>query len=77
MVGEWEGGEVGIKMSWLEKNRKINNPGGEGGNYSGLERNIIVSLNLSNNQSFPIFHAVSNFVLTLSVLLIFSVDLIF
>ena len=75
MVGGWEG--VGIKISWLEKNRKINNRGGGGGNYSALESNIILSLNLSNNQSFTIFHAVSNFVLTLSVLLIFSVDLIF
>ena len=75
MVGGWEG--VGIKIFWLEKNRKINNRGGGGGNYSALESNIILSLNLSNNQSFTIFHAVSNFVLTLSVLLIFSVDLIF
>ena len=31
----WRGGAlVGIKMSWVEKNRKINNRGG-GGDYSG------------------------------------------
>ena len=26
-------------MSWVEKNRRINNRGGEGDNYSGLESN--------------------------------------
>ena len=28
---------VGLKMSWVEKNQKINNRVGEGGNYLGLE----------------------------------------
>ena len=38
-------GEVGIKMSWVGKNRKINNGvcvwrgGGVGGDYSGLQSN--------------------------------------
>ena len=26
-----------VKMSWVEKNRKINNRVGEGGDYLGLE----------------------------------------
>ena len=30
---------VGIKMSWVEKNLKINNLGGEGDDYLGLESN--------------------------------------
>ena len=34
------GGEVGIKMSWVEKCRKINNWRG-GDNYSGLESKIL------------------------------------
>ena len=33
-------GEVGIKMSWVEKNRKINNRVGD--DYSGLESIRIV-----------------------------------
>ena len=45
---------VGIKMSWVEKNRKINiRVGGGGGrDYSGLEsRQLQVKLELNNNFS--------------------------
>ena len=30
-------GGVGMKMSWVEKNQKMNNPGASGDDYSGLE----------------------------------------
>ena len=33
------GGGVEIKMSWVEKNRKINNRNGGGDDYSGIESN--------------------------------------
>ena len=33
-------GAVGIKMSWVEKNRKINNQGGD--DYSGLESTLLI-----------------------------------
>ena len=34
----WGGGGDGIKMSWMEKNRKINNRGGD--DYLGLESGL-------------------------------------
>ena len=43
---------VGIKMSWVEKNRKINIRVGGGGDYSGLEsRQLQVKLELNDNFS--------------------------
>ena len=33
-------GAVGIKMSWVEKNRKINNQGGD--DYLGLESKLLI-----------------------------------
>ena len=35
---------VGIKMSWVEKNQKINNRGSGGNDYSGLESKCIISV---------------------------------
>ena len=48
------GGWVGIKMSWVEKNPKINNRG-EGDDYSGLESNEILNSKLKICKNvFPV-----------------------
>ena len=39
----WKGSGVGIKMSWVEKNRKTNNRGWGRDDYSGLESTFLLN----------------------------------